>query len=165
LAPTPIATLTKLSTKDVTTLSPDDATKYRSLVGTLQYVTLTRLDISFAVNRVSQFLHCPTTIHWFAVKRILRFLKHTINSAFLIPHTINSAFLIPWSCMDDRKSTGGFAVFLGPNLISWCDKKQKIVSRSSTEAEYKSMADATVEVMWVQIVLDENSSHCKVMVR
>jgi hypothetical protein len=74
----------KLSAKDSTTLSLDDATKYQSLVGALQYITLTRPEISFAVNKVCQFFHCPTTIHWSAVKRILRFLKHTINSAFLI---------------------------------------------------------------------------------
>jgi hypothetical protein len=126
--PTPIATSTKLLSKDGTTFSPDDATKYRSLVGALQYVTLTRPDISFAVNKVCQFLHCPTTVHWSAVKRILHFLKHTINSAFLIrpsPSTMVSAFSdADWAgCTDDRKSTGGFAVFLGPNLISWCAKK------------------------------------------
>jgi hypothetical protein len=89
----------------------------------VQYLTLTHPDISFAVNKVCQYLHSLTIVHWTTVKRILHFLKHTMNSAFLIrrsPSTMVSAFSnADWAgSTNDRKSTGSFAVFLGPNLIS-----------------------------------------------
>jgi hypothetical protein len=89
---------------------------------------LTRPDISFAVNKVCQYLHSPTTIHWTAVKRILHFLKHTSNFGLHIHRSSSilvSAFSdVDWvGCSDDRKSTGGVAAFFGPNLISWCAKK------------------------------------------
>jgi hypothetical protein len=96
-------------------------------------------------------------VHLTAVKFILRFLKHTVGMGLLIRQSSStmSAFSdTNWAgCMDDRKSTGGFVVFLGPNLISWCAKEQKTVSHSSTEAEYKTMTDATAEIMWIQSVL------------
>jgi hypothetical protein len=129
---TPLSSSEKLTTQGGA-LSPEDATKYRSIVGGLQYLTLTRSDISFLVNKVCQYLHSPTTIHWTVVKRILRFLKYTSNFGLHIRRsssTLISTFSdANWvGCSDDRKSTSGFAFFFGPNLISWCSKKQKIVS-------------------------------------
>jgi hypothetical protein len=72
---TPLSTSTKLSLHVGGALGPEDSTRYRSIVGALQYLTLTRPDIAFSVNKVCQFLHAPTTEHWSAVKRILRYLK------------------------------------------------------------------------------------------
>jgi histone deacetylase 1/2 len=121
---TPLPASEKLSLHDGDKLGPADATHYRSIVGALQYLTLTRPDISYAVNKVCQFLHCLTTVHWAAVKRILRYIKGTLGLGLIFkksPYTLVSAFSdADWArCPDDRRSTGGFAVYFGPNLVSW----------------------------------------------
>ena len=156
---TPLSTSEKLSAQDGELLGPADVTRFRSIVGALQYLTLTRPDISFSVNKVCQFLHSPTTLHWPTVKRILRYLKFTVSTGLKIKRSnsiLVSAFSdADWAgCVDDRRSTSGFAVFLGSNLISWSSRKQATVSRS-TEAEYKAMANATAEVIWIQTLLRE----------
>ncbi|KAM3214769.1 hypothetical protein ACQJBY_066994 [Aegilops geniculata] len=157
---TPISISEKLSVESGESLGSEDATNYRSVVGALQYLTLTRPDISYAVNKVCQYLHAPSTTHWTAVKRILRYLKFSEGLGLQI--TKSSSMLVTaysdadWAgCIDDRRSTGGFAVFLGSNLVSWSARKQATVSRSSTEAEYKALANATAEVMWIQTLLYE----------
>jgi histone deacetylase 1/2 len=157
---TPLSVSEKLSLTEGEALSSDDSTRYRSIVGALQYITLTRLDIPFSVNKVCQFLHAPTTVHWTAVKHILRYLKGTLSLGLRLSKsgsTMVSAFSdVDWAgCLDDRRSTGGFAVFFGSNLVSWSARKQATVSRSSTEAEYKALADATAEVIWLQVLLTE----------
>ena len=113
-------------------LSTDDSFRYRSVVGGLQYLTLTRPDISFAVNKVCQFLSQPTDAHWEAVKRILRYVKGTLHTGLKFRKADSTSISIftdaDWAgCPDDRRSTGGFAIFVGPNLISWSSKKQPTV--------------------------------------
>lgn len=157
---TPLSTSEKLSSTQGAVLGQNDATQYRSIVGALQYLTLTRPDISFSVNKVCQYLQQPTVDHWSAVKRILRYIQGTVSLGLKINRsasTLISAFSdADWAeCVDDRRSTGGFAVFLRSNLVSWSARKQATVSRSSTEAEYKALANATAEVMWIRKLLDE----------
>jgi hypothetical protein len=157
---TPLPTTEKLSVKSGESLKEEEASHYRSIVGGLQYLMLTQLDISFPVNKVCQFLNSPTTLYLEAVKRILRYVQGMVKtglkfyqSSSLRPSTFCDA---DWArCPDDRRSTGGFAIYLGANLISWSSRKQPTVSRSSTKAEYKALANATMEIMSVQSIMQE----------
>ncbi|XP_048420288.1 uncharacterized mitochondrial protein AtMg00810-like [Pyrus x bretschneideri] len=123
---------------------------YRSVVGALQYLTITRPDLSYAVNQVCQFMHAPKTTHWMAVKQILRYLKatHTHGLLYKPGPTQLSAFSDADYAgnPDTRHSTNGFCIYLGSNLISWSSKKQKTVSRSSAEAEYRQLAYTAAEL-------------------
>jgi hypothetical protein len=152
---TPIATAPVLSTSASDSLA--DPTPYRSLVGALQYATFTRPDITFAVNRVCQFMHNPSSAHFVAAKRILRYLKGSLDKGVLFqpgPLTLTAFTDADWAGDPvDRRSTSGITVFLGNNPITWLSKKQHTVSRSSTEAEYRSLATGAAELAWLRQVI------------
>ena len=147
--PTSLSSSEPISAQVGESLGPDDSTKYRSIVGALQHLTLT-----------CQYLHAPTIVHWTAAKRILRYIQSTITVGLTLlksRSTLVSVFSdADWAgCLEDRCSIGGFAIFIGPNLISWSAKKHATVSRSSAESEYKALANANVEVIWVESLLGE----------
>ncbi|KAI5349254.1 hypothetical protein L3X38_002141 [Prunus dulcis] len=127
------ATFSKLDSQIGSLLS--DPTTYRSIVGALQYLTWTWLDITYVANQVCQYLHAPTTVHLIAVKRILRYLKSTptygIHLSKGCPQLTAYCDADYVGCPDNRRSTTGFCIFLGNNLISWSSKKQQTVAHSS----------------------------------
>ena len=130
-----------------------DPTLYCTIIGSLIYITITCLDIAYIIHVVSQFVASPTTIHWAAVLRILRYLRGTMFQSLLFPST-SSLELRAYSDADhdsdpiDHKSVTGFCIFLGDSLISWKIKKQSIVSQFSIEAEYRGMTSTTKEIIY-----------------
>ncbi|KAL0541036.1 hypothetical protein IC582_021066 [Cucumis melo] len=114
---------------DLYTTAPPfiDPSLYHKLVGSLQYLTFTRPDIAFSINRVSQFMDKSTVIHFLIVKRILRCLCGTLTLGI---NFRKNSFPLQTFCdsdwagdTSDRRSTSGFIAFLGSNPISWSSKK------------------------------------------
>lgn len=98
---------------------------YRSLARALQYITITRPDVSFCVNKLCQFMHSPTLAHFQAMIRVLQYLKGTMSHGLHLQYSskllLNGFTDTDWAgCPDDRRSTHGYCIFLGSNLISWC---------------------------------------------
>jgi len=156
-AVSPCSSGSKLSKYDGDLLP--DPTEYRQVVGALLYCTLSRPELAFSVNQLCQHMHSPSTSHWSAAKRVLRYLKNSIDHGLLFTKgslQLQAFCDSDWAGNpDDRRSTSGFGVFLGPCLISWSAKKQAVVSRSSTEAEYRAMALPTAELFWLRMLFKE----------
>lgn len=126
----------------------------------LIYLTLTRPDICFAVNQVSQHMQKPTVYHWMMVDRILRYLKGTSGQGIWMGCNASSGIVgycdADWAGdRGDRRSTTGYCTFVGGNLVTWKSKKQKVASLSSTEAEYRAMRRLTTELMWLKMLLED----------
>ena len=137
-----------------------DPSLYRQLVGSLNYLTITRPDISFAVQQVSQFMQAPRHLHLAAVRRIVRYLKGT-SARGLFFQVDSPIHLVAYSdadwagCSDTRRSITGWCMFIGNSLVSWKSKKQDRVSKSSTESEYRAMSSACSEIVWLRGLLGE----------
>ncbi|GJS65668.1 putative ribonuclease H-like domain-containing protein [Tanacetum coccineum] len=153
IASTPIETQKPL-TKDEEAADVD-VHLYRSMIGSLMYLTASRPDIMFAVCACSRFQVTPKTSHLHAVKRIFRYLKGKPKLGLWYPR-VSSFDLEAYSDSDyaranlDRKSTTGGCQFLGRRLISWQCKKQTIMATSTTEAEYVAAANCCGQVLWIQ---------------
>ncbi|XP_019253805.1 PREDICTED: uncharacterized protein LOC109232486 [Nicotiana attenuata] len=141
---------THIGTSDDTLLT--DLGPYQRLLGKLLYLTVTRPDISFVVQSLSQFMHSPKVSHMEVALKVVRYVKSSpglgvflaAKCSELLSASCDADFA---ACPNTRKSVTGYFVKLGSSLISWKSKKQSTISRSSAEAEYRSLASTVAEVI------------------
>jgi hypothetical protein len=129
-----------------------DQKLFRSIIGSLLYITASRLDVMFIICMCARFQASPREVHLKATKRILRYLKHTSNiglwyhkgAQFELIGYLDSDYV---GCKVDRKSTSGCCQFFGRSLVSWSSKKQNSVTLSTAEAEYISAGNCFAQLL------------------
>ena len=131
-----------------------DPSKYCNVVGCLQYLSLTRPNVTYTVSKLPQFMHQPTIGYWGVVKWLLRYLIGTLDHHIVLyrysPLMFQTFSDVDWAGnKDDFTSTSAFIVYLGCNPISWSPKKQLSVAHSSTKSQYRSVATTAIEVRWI----------------
>ncbi|XP_059068895.1 secreted RxLR effector protein 161-like [Cryptomeria japonica] len=149
---TPMETGCKLTKSDD---SPEvNQSEYRSMVGSLLYLTASRPDLMHAVCLVSRFQSAPKQSHLIAIKRIFKYIQGTLD--FGLWYSRNNDFTLvgftdaDWAgCIDDRKSTSGAAFFLGDRLVAWHSKKQECVTLSTAESEYIAATTCCTQLIWM----------------
>ncbi|GJZ49137.1 ribonuclease H-like domain-containing protein [Tanacetum coccineum] len=130
------------------------------VIGSLQYLTFTRPDISYAVQQVCLYMHDPREPHFSALKRILRYVRGTLDYGLQL-FSSSTTDLVAYSdadwagCPTTWRLTLGYCVFLGNNLLSWSSKRQPTLSRSRAKAEYRGVANVVAETCWLRNLLRE----------
>lgn len=157
----PVDRTIKLSPTDGELLT--EPTIYRKYVGKLLYLTVSRPDITYAVHHLSQFLQAPRVPHMVALQRILRYLKGTPYQGLF--YSAKTTLKLEAYCDSDwgstldssgmLKSITGMCLTLDSSLVNWHSTKQKVVSRSTAEAELRAIADTACEVSWFTLLLNE----------
>lgn len=158
---TPCTLNNKQSKNTITTVVPlDDPQIYRSLVGKLVYLTVTRPDITYTVNALSQKMSAPTNLDMQAGFRMIRYVKGSLGTGLHFSSSSTKRMAAysdsDWAaCPTTRRSMTGYCVYLGQNIVSWQSRKQHTVSKSSAEAEYRALSTTACETTWITSLLTE----------
>lgn len=141
-----------------------NSTEYKSIVGGLRYLVHTRPDISYAVGIISRYMERPTEMHMNAAKKIMRYIKGTLNHGLIYSRSSANSAITGFSDSDlagnieDRKSTSGIVFYLNESIITWVSKKQRCVAQSSCEAEFMAATAAACQEIWLRNVLSQITS-------
>jgi hypothetical protein len=149
---TPVDTQANVSTESEPHVA--DPTHFRCFIVALQYLTFIHLDIAYAIQQICLHMHDPREPYLTAIKCTLRYLQGTLDYGLLLRRSASSELTVytdvDWpGCLDTHRSTSGYAVFLGANLIFCSLKRQNIVSHLSAETEYQVVANGVAEACWL----------------